>query len=179
MIETIYRLPCPVGLALLADFHNSDPYPILRSLERQRPEVITIAGDLVFEDNPGIKEYALLRGCAGIAPTYVSLGNHEWLLTAEDLDEYFNLVLKPLIIAEIEDRLDAHDKDPAAHDGTPADLRCDIRPRVCMAELLEELAVVTGEDIGYAHEGIEAFRTLDDISVTNGNWNDRLYRVEF
>lgn len=87
MIETIYRLPCPVGLALLADFHNSEPYPILRSLEKHRPEVITIAGDLVFEDNPGIKEYALLRGCAGIAPTYVSLGNHEWLLTAEDLEK--------------------------------------------------------------------------------------------
>ena len=101
------------------------------------------------------------------------------LATALLLAMVFNLVLKPLIIAEIEDRLDAHDKDPDAHDGTPADLRCDIRPRVCMAELLEELAVVTGEDIGYAHEGIEAFRTLDNISVENGNWNDRLCRIEF
>ena len=100
-------------------------------------------------------------------------------LTAEDLLEYYNLTIKPLVIAEIEDRLDAHDKDPAAHDGTPADLRNDIRPRVCMAELLEELAVVAGEDVGYAHEGIEAFATLDDISVTNGNWNDRLCRIEF
>ena len=87
MIETIYRLSCPFSLALLADFHNGDPYPILHSLERNRPEVITIAGDLVFDDNPGPKEYALLCGCAGIAPTFVSIGNHEWLLTAEDLEK--------------------------------------------------------------------------------------------
>lgn len=99
-------------------------------------------------------------------------------LTAEDLDEYYSLVIKPLIIAEIEDKLDEHDKNPAAHDGTPHDLRNDIRPRVCMAELLEELTVTAGTEAGYAHEGIEAFITLDNVSVTNGNWNDRLCRIE-
>lgn len=160
----------------------------------------------IFALDPAVGEVMICYGTLGDYPQYVSgltessgidvrrfpvaiaIGEDRGMvvdyhtdlwLTAEDLDEYFNLVLKPLIIAEIEDRLDAHDKDPAAHDGTPADLRCDIRPRVCMAELLEELAVVTGADIGYAHEGIEAFKTLDAVSVTNGNWNDRLYRIEF
>ena len=87
MIETFYRLNCPFRLALLADFHNGDPVPVLRSLEKNRPEIIAIAGDLVYDDHPGVKEYALLRGCAGIAPTYVSIGNHEWLITAADLEQ--------------------------------------------------------------------------------------------
>ena len=49
---------------------------------------------------------------------------------------------------------------------------------LCMAELLEELTVIAGAEAGYAHEGIEAFVTLDNVSVTNGNWNDRLRRIE-
>ena len=43
MIETIYELSCPVPIALLTDFHNSDPDPILGSLRVRKPEIITIA----------------------------------------------------------------------------------------------------------------------------------------
>ena len=94
-IETNYALNCPVSIALLTDFHNSDPEPVLDSLQRRRPEIITIAGDLIRGDLPGkdrlkIEEnrhaVELLRGCASLAPTFVSLGNHEYMLSDADLE---------------------------------------------------------------------------------------------
>ena len=93
-IETNYALKCPVSIALLTDFHNSDPEPVLDSLQRRRPEIITVAGDLIRGDLPGkdrlkIDENThaveLLRGCAALAPTFVSLGNHEYMLSDADL----------------------------------------------------------------------------------------------
>lgn len=94
MNETIYSLSCPVPFAFLSDAHDSDPEPVLRSLRAHSPEMILISGDLVKGDKigkNGLKmketEHApdLLRGCAGIAPTFVSMGNHEWALSATDL----------------------------------------------------------------------------------------------
>ena len=101
MVETIYTLPsCPVHLALLADFHNGDPQPILSSLNRHRPDLIAIAGDLIYGSQPRsldpnsepelviksqVNVLPLLTGCASIAPTFISLGNHEWMLNSEDL----------------------------------------------------------------------------------------------
>ena len=93
-IETTYTLPCPVSVALLTDFHNSDPAPVLASLQRRSPEIITIAGDFILGDLPKrrrlkIKEnrraVELLRGCAALAPSFVSLGNHEYMLSEADL----------------------------------------------------------------------------------------------
>ena len=94
LAEQTYFLPCPMFTALLTDFHNSDPKPILESLEANQPELITIAGDLIYGDFPEggkqilskrSKTCALLRGCVGIAPTFMSLGNHEWMLSGSDL----------------------------------------------------------------------------------------------
>lgn len=93
--ETFFDLNCPHKLALLADFHNTDPVPVLASLNRSKPELIAIAGDFVFGDRPKggrlkIEEnrnaVELLRGCSGIAPTFVSAGNHEYSLIDADLE---------------------------------------------------------------------------------------------
>jgi len=93
--DTFYSLPCPVFSAFLSDFHNADPLPVLKSLETNAPEVILISGDLIFGDRPDSRELnmdknkrslELLRGCSAIAPTFMSLGNHEWMLTARDLE---------------------------------------------------------------------------------------------
>ncbi len=95
MIETFYELPCPVSIALLTDFHNTAPEPVLDSLRKQRPEIITVAGDFVRGERsqtPGDKmgeslpALKLLRGCSEIAPTFVSVGNHEWMLSGRDFD---------------------------------------------------------------------------------------------
>ena len=95
MIETVYDLSCPIMLAFLADFHNSKALPVLRSLETAKPEIIAIAGDVIYGDDPNRDKpcilsnphaLELLRGCAGIAPTFLSFGNHEWMLADDDLE---------------------------------------------------------------------------------------------
>ena len=93
-IETMYHIPnCP-SIALLTDFHNSDPTPIIASLEQHSPELICIAGDIIVGKRPegdvsplNTQEHVLpfLQACASIAPTFLSLGNHEWMLDENDL----------------------------------------------------------------------------------------------
>ena len=101
MVETTYHIPsCPVSVALLADFHNGGSEPILSSLNEHRPDLVAIAGDLVYGSVPRsaapdtdpelvmkaqVNVLPLLSGCASIAPTFVSLGNHEWMLNSEDM----------------------------------------------------------------------------------------------
>ena len=95
MVETFYRIPAlPVFTAVLADYHNGNPDPILASLRQNRPDLIVIAGDLVYGSRPEGEELIvekqagilpLLNGCAVVAPTFLSLGNHDWALCGEDL----------------------------------------------------------------------------------------------
>ena len=96
MRKTIYEVNAPVRLriAVLADFHGSDPEPALEMLTEDPPDLILLPGDMIrgsvpkgnetaISDSPTAME--LLRGCAGIAPTFASLGNHEWAVDEEDL----------------------------------------------------------------------------------------------
>ena len=84
---------CPVEIALLTDSHNHPMDHVLDSLNRHKPEIICIAGDFVRARLPkrGHKmknsrhARRFLKACAKIAPTYVSLGNHEWMLNSTDL----------------------------------------------------------------------------------------------
>lgn len=100
MVETTYNVPnCPATklahpLALLSDSHNCDPQPILDSLRAHTPALILIAGDFTYGSVPAdgklkMEESTaamdLITGCAAIAPTYLSLGNHEWMLHDSDL----------------------------------------------------------------------------------------------
>lgn len=94
MRDKIYKYKTPVRLALLADLHDRPFERIIISLKKYQPEIICIAGDVVHrpyptEDGPVIKTsgYVLpfLKACAEIAPTFMSLGNHEWLLSHEDI----------------------------------------------------------------------------------------------
>ena len=96
MTETIYRLPVPVSVALLADLHDRPYFSIIQSLSDHRPEIICIAGDVVSRGSPDegqlliqTQQYVLpfLRACCGIAPTFLSLGNHERALSDEDLQK--------------------------------------------------------------------------------------------
>lgn len=96
MKETVYSFAagCRAELALLADLHNEKPARALRCLTQRRPDAILFAGDLFRGHRPvrGGDLFAkqtqvlpFLSACAQIAPTFLSLGNHEWLLRAEDL----------------------------------------------------------------------------------------------
>lgn len=96
MHETIYTLPsCPVSIALLSDLHNHPFAPIIASLQKHSPDLICITGDVLYGSQPEGNELIVekqenvmpfLRSCASIAPTYLSLGNHEWMLSADDME---------------------------------------------------------------------------------------------
>jgi len=93
-----YRIKAPVKLraAVISDFHNSDPDKIISLLRTgERPDLILIPGDivlgyfpakgsLVVEDCANILPF--LHMCADIAPTYMSVGNHECILEDEDFE---------------------------------------------------------------------------------------------
>lgn len=83
-----------MSLALLSDLHNADPAPVIASLRDHAPSLICITGDVLYggrpeDDTSPVTSQAnvlpFLRSCASIAPTFLSLGNHEWMVDAEDL----------------------------------------------------------------------------------------------
>lgn len=94
MKETFYRYNVPVKICLLADIHDRPFGEIVSSLRRRRPDIIAVAGDIIERvrtdtDKPVILQprYSLdfLRACAACAPTFFSLGNHEWMLSDKDI----------------------------------------------------------------------------------------------
>ncbi|HAE80847.1 MAG TPA: hypothetical protein DCG70_04690 [Lachnoclostridium sp.] len=83
-----------MSLALLSDLHNADPEAVLSSLRSHRPDLICITGDVLYGGRPEDDRSPLetqtnvlpfLSACAAIAPTCLSLGNHEWVADQEDL----------------------------------------------------------------------------------------------
>ena len=94
MLPTLPR--CPVSLALLSDLHNGDPAPVIASLRDYTPSLICITGDILYggrpeDDTSPVASQAnvlpLLRSCASIALTFLSLGNHEWMVDDTDIKE--------------------------------------------------------------------------------------------
>ncbi len=68
---------------------------MLSSLRSRRPNIICITGDVLYGGRPEDDRSPLetqanvlpfLRSCATIAPTFLSLGNHEWMVDQDDLD---------------------------------------------------------------------------------------------
>lgn len=96
MHETIYTLTsCPVSIALLSDLHNRPFDPVITSLQKHSPDLICITGDVVYGSRPEGNDLIVekqenvlpfLSACAALTPTYFSLGNHEWMLSAEDIE---------------------------------------------------------------------------------------------
>ncbi len=90
MLETVYRIQDAPHIALLSDLHNREFGEIVESLERHRPDLICIAGDVVDGREELDSQYNVLpflSACAGIAPSYMSLGNHERILKVKDLQK--------------------------------------------------------------------------------------------
>ena len=96
MKETVYKIKgLPIDrIALLGDFHNGNPEPVLSSMRSRHPSIICIAGDLFYNRKPAdghtmLSEQShilpLLTGCTSLAPTFMSLGNHESRVTEGEL----------------------------------------------------------------------------------------------
>ena len=95
MVETTYSLDVPVSVALLADLHGRPFDFVISSLETHKPDLIAIAGDIVYGSHPTddispLKSQShvlpFLSACSSLAPTFLSLGNHEWMLDPSDLE---------------------------------------------------------------------------------------------
>ncbi len=66
-----------IRIAVLADLHNK-PYARILSRTRQlQPDIIAVPGDVTFMVNGYHRVQGFLSGCSQIAPTYLSLGNHD------------------------------------------------------------------------------------------------------
>ncbi len=96
MKDTIYCIEGAVRfkIALLTDSHNGNPTPMIASLKKNKPGIVCIAGDILIGSRPQGQSLMinrqknaleLLRSCAVIAPTFVSLGNHEWMVSDDDI----------------------------------------------------------------------------------------------
>lgn len=92
----IIRIPSEVRcrIGLVSDLHNADGSSALKILRAGRPDLIAVVGDLFMgylrgEERGLIRTQKnimpFVRGCADIAPTFISLGNHEWLAAESDL----------------------------------------------------------------------------------------------
>ena len=78
----------------MSDLHGRPCGGVLASLRARRSDLICVAGDFVhgvpsrkglkLEEQPSVPVF--FRECAALAPTFVSLGNHEWLLRPEELE---------------------------------------------------------------------------------------------
>ena len=84
-----------MSIALLSDLHNTDPTTVVSSLQRREPQIIAITGDILYGSRPEGDQSPLssqlnvlpfLRECSTLAPTFLSLGNHEWMLDQEDIE---------------------------------------------------------------------------------------------
>ena len=111
-------------------------------------------------------------------------------LTWEDLTNNFNLIIMPLIDAEIDEKIEAHNRDPEAHFGFERILNTKVYPRIALAEAMEELSGFANDThIGYENEYIVTFENLDLVDAKIGGsgssaaqaavWNDELCRIEF
>ena len=96
MVETVYRIPGSPRLALLADLHGRPYSRVISSVADHHPSLICITGDILYGSHPlndksplETQENVLpfLTGCAAIAPTFLSLGNHEWALDQADIEK--------------------------------------------------------------------------------------------
>ena len=94
-LRHIPDMPERMRFAVLADFHGGDPDMVLDILRKDVPDAILITGDLIngyFPEDDGLivedrqNLLPFLESCAGIAPSFMSIGNHECLLCEEDLD---------------------------------------------------------------------------------------------
>lgn len=70
-------------IAQVSDVHGGDLLGLggkrlLEKLEKAKPNLIVVTGDVVDDDHGPETVRALMRGLAAIAPTYYVTGNHEW-----------------------------------------------------------------------------------------------------
>ena len=95
MRTTVYHVPgCRVRLVHLSDMHGRPFDEAIARAAACKPDLIAVTGDVLnrhrfdYRCSPlDAQAHALpfLAACAALAPTFFSLGNHEWMLDEDDL----------------------------------------------------------------------------------------------
>ena len=87
------KITSPVKIALMADLHDDeigkDNTLLISTLTEEKPDIILLCGDMILltKDNHEAA-YSAITQFAEIAPTYYSMGNHEWdIYTRTDLTD--------------------------------------------------------------------------------------------
>lgn len=95
MNDTVYHISGAPCLALVSDLHAKPYHDVISSLKQHNPSLICIAGDIIYgtwperDRSPLVSQpnvLPFLDRCADIAPTFLSLGNHEQALDEKDLE---------------------------------------------------------------------------------------------
>lgn len=80
-----------IKIALASDFHNMKPDIPLKILRAEKPDIITVPGDLMTGDNDYPRRWErFLLEAVKIAPVFYSLGNHEDILNDEQISTINN-----------------------------------------------------------------------------------------
>ncbi len=66
-----------IKAVLLSDLHNRPYEDIITAVQSIQPDIIAIAGDLTYRFKQYDRIAGFLEACGNIAPTFVSLGNHD------------------------------------------------------------------------------------------------------
>lgn len=75
-----------ITIAVVADLHGTDPTNVIKAIEAERLDIITIVGDLVDKRQTNfIETYHFLDRCSSISSTFMSLGNHEFILSEKNI----------------------------------------------------------------------------------------------
>lgn len=187
MIESLYIIPDIPRLALLSDLHGRPYRNVIASLQRNKPDIICIAGDIIEgiwaeEDiSPLVSQQNILpflEKCAGIAPTYLSLGNHEQVLDQEDLKMIANTgvivldnrweqrngyIIGGLTSAYVTDYRRMKQKDDSCRYPKFQDIKFGYKPET---EWLKEYIAVSGYHILLSHHPEYYPLVLDNVQLT-------------
>ena len=71
-------VPRRLKIAVCSDLHDNPPERAIELLKEQKPDLIALPGDICeAPEITGEHGFTFMRACAGIAPTFYSLGNHD------------------------------------------------------------------------------------------------------
>lgn len=83
MKTTTYTLHVPLKrpktVVQVADLHDRPVSEVLAVLKADVPDIIAVTGDLFHRLKTATHALPFLREAAALAPTFLSLGNHEWM----------------------------------------------------------------------------------------------------
>ncbi len=111
-----------IRIAVLADLHNKPYARILAQTRQLQPDIIVVPGDVTFMADGCHRVQGFLSGCSKIAPTYLSLGNHDDLRVIRHLSEDVTLLEDSFVdiaLRGLEMRIGGL-SSPPSHMGIPA-----------------------------------------------------------